>query len=185
MANHTAKVYRLLPAAAAALVMLIPAGETASATSASDNPFRDAVQVADAQLDTMRGGFEFSSGQHVNFGLNVEFTSYERVNGVGQGPGSSPIVGTFSVSNGLDKSNDITVTTTGNVSIGPVGSIIGSNLTKVTTTLTNSGIVTVIQNTNPNTTLQTQQLLSVQTQGLVHNAIRGGTVLIRPITIFH
>lgn len=178
MTDHAASVSRLLPAAAAALVMLIPGGQTASANSASDNPFGDAVQVADARLDTMRGGFEFVSGK-VGFGIDVQFTSLESVNGVGQGPANSPVVGSFSVSNGLNPSNNVIVNGSGNVTIGPVNSTIGSMTTSVTTTLTNSGIVTLIQNTKPNTTLQTQQLLSINTTGLIHG------VLIRPISIFH
>lgn len=191
MADHTGKVYRLLPAAAAALVMLIPAGETASANSASDNPFEDAVQVADARLDTMRGGFGLSNGAMVNFGIDVQFQSLEKLNGapppvnLGTTASGYGIISNLTVSNNLNPNTPITATTSGNIVVGSVNQTIGSNTTNVTTTLTNSGIVTTIQNTAPNTTLQTQQILSVQTTGLVQNAVRGGTVLIRPLTIFH
>lgn len=191
MADQTGKVYRLFPAAAAALVMLIPAGETASANSASDNPFEDAVQVADARLDTMRGGFGLSNGAMVNFGIDVQFQSLEKLNGappavnLGTTAGGYGIVSNLTVSNNLNPNTPITVSTSGNIVVGSVNQTIGSNTTNVTTTLTNSGIVTTIQNTAPNTTLQTQQILSVQTTGLVQNAVRGGTVLIRPLTIFH
>ncbi|HXZ00188.1 MAG TPA: hypothetical protein VEI03_09320 [Stellaceae bacterium] len=189
MANHTANVSRLLPAAAAALVMLLPAGETASANSASDDPFGDAVQVADARLDTMRGGFSFSSGETVNFGIDVSFKSKETLDGVPQG--HHGIVASFTISNKnsttgqLDPATPLTVSLNGNINTGPVSSTIGSGATNVTTTLTNSGIVTVIQNTTPNTTLQTQQILNVQTTGLIQNALKSGTILIRPLTIFH
>lgn len=192
MTAQPTKVYRLLPAAAAALVMLIPAGQAASA---NDDPFGDAVQVADAQLDTMRGGFEIHNfngfGQHsamLPFGINVTFQSRETLNGVPQG--NNGVVASFSVSNKnsttgqLDPNTPITVTLN-NVNTGSPTSTIGSGATNVSTTLTSSGIVTLIQNTQPNVTLQTQQVITAQTQGMIQNVLKGGHILVHPITIFH
>lgn len=184
MADHAASIYQLLPAVAAAVVIFIPGGEMARANSASDNPFGEAVQVADARLNTMRGGFEFTTGEQVAFGIDVAFQSTELLNGVPQTCATCPagIKANFTVTNGLNPSTPLSVTLNG-INTGPVGSTIGSGATSVTTTLTNQAVVTIIQDTKPNTTLLTEQLLNVQLTGLaLKSGLVGGG---RVFSIFH
>lgn len=58
-------------AAAALAVIAVPFGQ-ASAADDEESPFGDAVKVADASLDTMRGGFDGADGNLLRFAVNVQ-----------------------------------------------------------------------------------------------------------------
>jgi hypothetical protein len=69
-----------------------------------------------------------------------------------------------------------------NVNFGPINQVTGPLGTSVSTSVTAGGIVTMVQNTRPNITLQTLQTLNIDISGLVRSAAqRSG----RPFSIFH
>jgi hypothetical protein len=164
---------RVLSAAALAIAILVPSSQWANATD--DNPFGDAVKVADASLDTVRGGFDAGRNVFVPFGIDVNFASF--VNGMkvagvhvtNHGISSNAIQGTV---NGVNVTVDVPPTGPGPV--GPNGIVpttAGNGITNVTTSFGSNGIMTLIQNNRPNITLQTQQVLNVQITGM-QNLIR-------------
>jgi hypothetical protein len=168
-------------AVSVAVAALLPAAPNASAADAEDAPFAKSYKVADATLDTMRGGFEveqkgiFHSHDvgvpppKVNFGLDVTYKSTANGHTVAQ----------FVITNGGNKNNPVTFTETG---LGKPDTIAPGQV--VTTSLTNQGVLTVIQNVRSNTTLQTVQSLNATVTGMsdfvratAHNSFHNSRVL--------
>lgn len=149
---------RLLAMSVALAALLLPITPKALAADADEVPFGTSYKVADATLDTMRGGFAHKDGVKVPFGLEVKYESVA----------NNKNIASFDVTNHGDKNqnvqvteNGFTVTQTGLTSSASVG----PNQT-VTTSVTDKGVITVIQNAASNTTLQTAQHLTVSITGL-------------------
>jgi hypothetical protein len=69
--NFWKRLQAATAAAAALAVIAVPFGQ-ASAADDEESPFGDAVKVADASLDTMRGGFDTAGGNLLRFAVNVQ-----------------------------------------------------------------------------------------------------------------
>ena len=151
--------HRLLALSVAAAVLLMPITPRALAAEIVEAPFGTAPQVADATLDTMRGGFD-SPKDHVKvpFGLEVKFDSVA----------NHKNIASFDITNHGDKNQNVQVTENG-FTVTQTGltasANIGPNQT-VTTNVTDKGVITVIQNAASNTTLQTAQHLTISITGL-------------------
>lgn len=63
---------RLRPAIAVFAATLLSTASVGEAAAESASLFGDSARVADAQLDTMRGGFAGSDGSLLRFGINLE-----------------------------------------------------------------------------------------------------------------
>ena len=141
-----------------------------TANAAGPSPFGDAVQVADAALDNIRGGFATSFTANVPniipFGIDVDFSA--TLNGALQGG--------FSVTNMNGPLN----VTLNNVTLnGGVIPTIGPNMSDVTITLASSGVLTLIRNTQPGAALQAAETLNVALTGVAGLQVRNA-LLINP-----
>ena len=164
---------RVLTAAAVALAIIVPSSQWANATG--DNPFGNAVKVADASLDTVRGGFMGSHNVFVPFGIDVNFASF--INGMKVADVQVTNNGISSKAVQVSSKNlnvTVSVPSTGPGSVPPNNPVIhrtANGLTNITTSFGSNGIMTLIQNNRPNITLQTQQVLNVEITGM-QNLIR-------------
>jgi hypothetical protein len=153
----TQRMFHRLLAMSVAAAVLLPITPKAFAAEPDESPFATSRELADATLDTMRGGFA-KDGVKVPFGLEVKFDSVAN---------HKNIAG-FDITNHGDKNqnvqvteNGFTVTQTGLTSTASVG----PNQT-VTTNVTNRGVITIVQSAASNTTLQTAQHLTMSITGL-------------------
>lgn len=154
----TQRIFRgSLALSVAAMTLLMPAIPRAFAADAEEAPFVTSREVADTTLETMRGGFA-KDGVKVPFGLEVKFESVA----------NHKDIASFDITNHGDKNqnvqateNGFTVTQTGLSSTANVGP--GQT---VTTNVTNKGVVTIIQSSASNSTLQTVQHLTISITGL-------------------
>jgi len=148
--------HRLLAMSVAAAV-LFPITPKALAAEPDEAPFATSRELADATLDTMRGGFA-KDGVKVPFGLEVKYESVA----------NHKTIASFDITNHGDKNqnvqvteNGFTITQTGLTSTASVG----PNQT-VTTNVTHRGVITIVQSAASNTTLQTAQHLTISITGL-------------------
>ncbi|HEV2549895.1 MAG TPA: hypothetical protein VGU20_21470 [Stellaceae bacterium] len=149
--------HRFLAMSVAAAVLLMPITPRALAAQIVEAPFGTAPQVADATLDTMRGGFA-KDGAKVPFGLEVKFES----------AANHKDIASFDITNHGDKNQNVQVTENG-FTVTQTGlsstTTVGPGQT-VTTNVTNKGVITIIQSNTSNSTLQTAQRLSISITGM-------------------
>jgi hypothetical protein len=139
-------------------------------------PFLRSTELADAELAQLRGGFEADSKVTVPFGLDLHWSS--RLNG--------KETSSLTLGNGGNPSQTVQVNSQ-NINFGAINQVTSTmtNGTSDRTFLTNSGIVTVIQNTRPNITLQALQALQINITGLKGIVTNQAHTASRPPTIFH
>jgi hypothetical protein len=152
--------HRVLGLSAAVAALLLPLTPKAIAANADDEPFAKSCEVADAALDTMRGGFHSpKDGIKVPFGLEVHFESVA----------NKKDIANLTITNDGDKNHDVKVTQNG-FTVTQTGNLVSTtNIAPgqtVTTSITGQGILTVIQNTRSNTVLQTVQTLNATITGM-------------------
>src|SRR5690349_7900564 len=87
----------------AMFALLLPSAPMAIAADVPDMPFAQSREVADAALDTMRGGFDTPQGVKVPFGLDVHFDV----------SANGKETATRDISNGGDKNRSVKVTENG------------------------------------------------------------------------
>jgi hypothetical protein len=175
-----------LMAAMVGLVSTAPAWAE-NAVAPVGAPFAQSRELADAELAQLRGGFEsqFDSLVKIPFGLDVQFASME----------NGQKIASLNVTNHNNPSQTVKVDDN-NVKFtfgaGPIPQSAIDQVTttmttgtNVTTTLTPSGIVTLIQNTRPNITLQTLQTLKVNITGLQGIINTQAHTSARPFSVFH
>jgi hypothetical protein len=150
--------HRFLAMCVASAALLLAITPRALAAETDEAPFATSCEVADARLDTMRGGFAHKDGAKVPFGLEVKFDSVA----------NNKNIASLDITNHGDKNqnvqvteNGFTVTQTGLTSSANVG----PNQT-VTTNVTDKGVITIIQSAASNATLQTSQHLTVSITGM-------------------
>jgi hypothetical protein len=150
--------HRLLAMSVALLAVLLPITPRALAADTDEAPFAASFAVADATLDTMRGGFAHKDGVKVPFGLEVKYESVA----------NNKNIANLDITNHGDKNQNVQVTENG-FTVTQTGltskTNVGPNQT-VTTDVTGKGVITIIQNAASNTTLQTAQHLSISITGL-------------------
>jgi len=136
-------------------------------------PFAEAYRLADAELGQLRGGFEsFDSHVRVPFGVDVSFQSFR----------DGHRISWFDVTN---HDRGTVHVTSDNINFGPINQTTGPLDTNVSTSVTSAGIITMIQNTKPNITLQTLQTLKIDITGLQGLLRASAHTTGRPFTIFH
>jgi hypothetical protein len=141
----------------AMIALLLPVAPMAIAADVEDMPFAQSREVADAALDTMRGGFDMpKQGVKVPFGLDVHFD----VSANGKQTAD------LDISNGGDKNRSVKVTEKGIGVTNVVAQGPGGQMTTVTTDLTNHGIITIVQNTRSNAAIHTVQTLNATLTGM-------------------
>jgi hypothetical protein len=162
-------------AALAGFVSTTPAW-AADAAAPVPSPFAQSRELADAELAQLRGGFEADSKVTVPFGLDLHWSS--RLNG--------KETSSLTLGNGGNPSQTVQVNSQ-NINFGAINQVTSTmtNGTSDRTFLTNSGIVTVIQNTRPNITLQALQALQINITGLKGIVTNQAHTASRPPTIFH
>jgi hypothetical protein len=151
-----------------------PQAWSAAAAAPADAPVAENCRGADAELSRLRGGFmSFDSKVTVPFGIDVLFQSFENGHKISS----------------LDVTNHNQNTTIqvkyDNINFGPINQVTGPLGTSVSTSVTSAGIVTMIQNTRPNMTLQTLQTLKVEISGLQGLLRNVAHTTGHPFTIFH
>jgi hypothetical protein len=151
----------------------VPQAWSEEAAAPAGAPFAETYRLADAELSQLRGGFEsFDSGVRVPFGIDVSFQSFK----------DGQKISSFDVTN---QGKGTVHVTSDNINFGPINQTTGPLDTNVSTSVTAAGIVTMIQNTKPNITLQTLQTLKIDItglQGLLRNSAHSTG---RPFSIFH
>jgi hypothetical protein len=149
--------HRLLAMSVAVTALLLPIAPKALAADRDEAPFATSCEVADATLDTMRGGFA-KDGVKVPFGLEVKFDSVA----------NHKNIASFDITNHGDKNQNVQVTENG-FTVTQTGLSSTTNVgpgQAVTTNVTGKGVITIVQNAASNTTLQTAQHLTISITGL-------------------
>jgi hypothetical protein len=171
--TSTLRLSRIVALTAVMTGIAAPQAWSEEAAATAGAPFAEAYRVADAELGQLRGGFEsFDSGVRVPFGVDVSFQSFK----------DGHRISWFDVTN-HDKGT--VHVTSDNINFGPINHTTGPLDTNVSTSVTSAGIITMIQNTRPNITLQTLQSLKIDIsglQGLLRNSAHTSG---RPLSIFH
>ena len=107
----------------------------------------------------MRGGFHSKDGFKVPFGLDVHFNSVA----------NKKDIASLNITNDGDKNHAVRVTENG-FTVTQTGNLVSSTNVgpgqMVTTSVTDRGILTVVQNTSSNTVLQTVQTLNATITGM-------------------
>jgi hypothetical protein len=152
--TSTLRLSRIVALTALMAGLAAPQAWSGEAVATAGAPFVETSRLADAELSQLRGGFQsFDSRVMVPFGIDVSFQSFE----------GGKKISSFELTN---HGKGTVHVMSDNINFGPINQTTGPLETNVSTSITSAGIVTMIQNTKPNITLQTLQTLKIDISGL-------------------
>jgi hypothetical protein len=174
--------YRFMILSTAVAALWLAIAPKALAAVPDESPFAKGCEVADATLDTMRGGFEIPGAPPIRLGDSFQPVLPFGIVVDGKSTANGQTVAQFTIGNGGDRHKPVTFTETG---LGKPDTV-APGLT-VTTSLTNQGVLTIIKNTAANTVAHTSQQVSATITGMnpmtdlvrgtLHNALHSSRVL--------
>jgi hypothetical protein len=150
LGKHEHCLRQLALTARLAALLLSVGGPARANALAEPPPFETSARVAEARLETLRGGMDFGNKVTLPFGIAVEYSQHTN----GQETAS------FHLSNHGGKGPVEVSEHNMNVAV-PI-----APGTTVTSALNGSSILTLIQNSRPNLSLQTMQQLNITITGL-------------------